>query len=114
MIVISRKADQGFWIGTRVHVVVQRIVGSRVQIGVEAPQALRVARDEIFDDLAKPHKLVGWDETVQFGQRLDVMVMECTKGHTYQVAKGVRLNCCPLCGDENGLEPMEVEDAEEV
>lgn len=114
MIVITRKADQGFYIGTRVRVVIQKITGNRVQLGVQAPESIRVARDEIFDMAAKPHTLAGHDTQVVGGQRFEMLVMRCGKDHTYMVAKGQRLNCCPYCGDENGLELAEVDDAEEV
>jgi carbon storage regulator CsrA len=47
MLVLSRKANQGIWIGDNIFVTILRIEGGRVKIGIEAPADVRVDRDEV-------------------------------------------------------------------
>ena len=52
MLVLSRKADQHIVIADDIVVSVIRIAGNRVQIGIEAPESVRILRGELelFDD----------------------------------------------------------------
>jgi carbon storage regulator CsrA len=50
MLVLSRKPQQQLRIGDNVTITVLRIKGNAVQIGIEAPRAVRVVRGEL-----KPH-----------------------------------------------------------
>ena len=47
MLVLSRKVGQKIAIGENVVLVVTRIAGNRVSLGVEAPEDLRVVRAEL-------------------------------------------------------------------
>ncbi len=47
MLVLSRKANQGIWIGEHIFVTVLRIEGGRVKIGIEAPADVQVDREEV-------------------------------------------------------------------
>ena len=47
MLVLSRKANQGIWIGENIFVTVLRIEGGRVKIGIEAPADIQVDREEV-------------------------------------------------------------------
>ena len=47
MLVLSRKASQGIWIGDNIFVTVLRIEGGRVKLGIEAPADVRVDREEV-------------------------------------------------------------------
>ena len=47
MLVLSRKAGQEIVIGDDVTVVVHRVAGNRVTIGIEAPDRLRIVRGEL-------------------------------------------------------------------
>ena len=47
MLVLSRKANQGIWIGDNIFITVLRIEGGRVKLGIEAPADVRVDRDEV-------------------------------------------------------------------
>lgn len=47
MLVLSRKANQGIWIGENIFITVLRIEGGRVKIGIEAPPEVHVDREEV-------------------------------------------------------------------
>ena len=47
MLVLSRKANQGIWIGENIFVTVLRIEGGRVKIGIEAPADIQIDREEV-------------------------------------------------------------------
>ena len=47
MLVLSRKANQGVWIGDSVFVTVLRIERGRVKLGIEAPADVAVDRAEV-------------------------------------------------------------------
>lgn len=47
MLVLSRKAHQGIWIGENVYITILRIERGRVKLGIEAPEDVRVDRDEV-------------------------------------------------------------------
>ena len=50
MLVLSRKAQQGIWIGDDVFVRVLSIDQGRVKLGIEAPAGIRIDRDELRSD----------------------------------------------------------------
>jgi carbon storage regulator len=52
MLVLSRKANQGVCIGDHIHITVLSIERGRVKLGIEAPEEVRVDRDE----LRSPHR----------------------------------------------------------
>jgi carbon storage regulator len=56
MLVLSRKAGESIKIGDGITVVVNRIAGNRVTLGLEAPRHLRIIRGELtpFDDESSP------------------------------------------------------------
>jgi len=47
MLVLSRKANQGICIGDHIHVIVLGIERGRVKLGIEAPDEVRIDRDEL-------------------------------------------------------------------
>ena len=47
MLVLGRKAQEGFWIDGRIFVKVLGIGRRRVKLGIEAPSDLRILRDEL-------------------------------------------------------------------
>ncbi len=47
MLVLSRKADQHIVIADDIVVSILRITGNRVQIGIEAPETVRIVRGEL-------------------------------------------------------------------
>ena len=53
MLVLSRKAGESIKIGDEITVVINRISGNRVTLGLNAPRNLRIIRGELkpFDDV---------------------------------------------------------------
>jgi carbon storage regulator len=49
MLVLSRKVGERLVIGNDVTVIVNRVAGNRVTLGIEAPAAVSVQRQEIRD-----------------------------------------------------------------
>ncbi len=47
MLVLSRKAGERIRIGDNITIVVNRVVGSRVSVGIEAPSNVRIVRGEL-------------------------------------------------------------------
>ena len=50
MLVLSRKAQQGVWIGDDVLVKVLSVEHGRVKLGIEAPAGIHVDREELRTD----------------------------------------------------------------
>ena len=50
MLVLSRKQNQRIRVGDSVVVTVVRVSGDKVRIGIEAPESMRVLREELEDD----------------------------------------------------------------
>lgn len=53
MLVLSRRNNESLKIGDNIEVVVQRIAGNRVVLGIKAPRETRIIRKEI-EDAAPP------------------------------------------------------------
>jgi carbon storage regulator len=49
MIVLGRKVQQRITIGDNIEIVVVKITGNQVSIGVAAPRAIRVVRTELIE-----------------------------------------------------------------
>ena len=47
MLVLSRLLNEGIWIGEDIHVIVTRIKGSQVRLGIDAPDDVVIMRDEL-------------------------------------------------------------------
>lgn len=47
MLVLSRRSGEGLWIGQHIRVCLLEIKGNRVRLGIEAPDDVRVLRDEL-------------------------------------------------------------------
>lgn len=47
MLVLTRKAGEGLWIGKDVHVLVSRVNGGQVRVCIQAPESVTVLRDEL-------------------------------------------------------------------
>ncbi len=53
MLVLSRKVGEKLVIGDDIVVTINRIVGQRVSVGVEAPPQVRIVRSELAPDEAE-------------------------------------------------------------
>lgn len=51
MLVLSRKVGESIKIGDNIEIVINRISGNRVTIGVEAPKDVRILRGEVEVEL---------------------------------------------------------------
>ena len=47
MLVLSRKVGERIQIGDNITIVVSRVIGNRVTIGIEAPSDVRIVRSEL-------------------------------------------------------------------
>ena len=63
MLVLSRKYGEGLMIGDA-HVTIESLRGNRVKLGIDAPQDVKVLRDEL-DDRNAPDKTSGDKEPVR-------------------------------------------------
>ena len=53
MLVLSRKIGEKLVIGDNITVVVSRVAGNRVTLGIEAPADVRIVRGELHLDLSE-------------------------------------------------------------
>lgn len=55
MLVLSRKPQQGIWIGDDIFVTVLRVDRGRVKLGIEAPSHVKVDREEVRSPAVEAH-----------------------------------------------------------
>jgi len=53
MLVLSRKLGEVIAIGDKIRITVVEVKGNHVRLGIEAPQDLRIYRQEIYDMVQK-------------------------------------------------------------
>ena len=56
MLVLTRKAGEGIFIGKNVIIKIFEIEGDRVKIGIEAPKTTKVLRLELYEDVSGENK----------------------------------------------------------
>ncbi|MDF2457819.1 MAG: csrA [Nitrospira sp.] len=56
MLVLTRKTTEGITIGPNIRVVVLDIKGGQVRLGIEAPHAVQVHRDEVYARILEENK----------------------------------------------------------
>lgn len=49
MLVITRKKDEGFFVGENIKITVVEISKDRVKIGIDAPNNVKIVRNELYD-----------------------------------------------------------------
>lgn len=49
MLVITRKKDEGFLVGENIKVTVVEISKDRVKLGIDAPNDIKIIRNELYD-----------------------------------------------------------------
>lgn len=54
MLVLSRKPGQSLDIGDDIQIVVQRVVGNRVTLGIQAPRQVGIRRGELEPEPGEP------------------------------------------------------------
>lgn len=53
MLILTRKIGERLTIGEDIVVVVSKVRGNRVTIGVDAPQSLRILREEVAEEIKR-------------------------------------------------------------
>ncbi len=56
MLVLTRKITEGITIGPNIRVVVLEIKGGQVRLGIEAPHAVQVHRDEVYTRILEENR----------------------------------------------------------
>ena len=56
MLVLTRKTTEGITIGPNIRVIVLEIKGGQVRLGIEAPLAVQVHRDEVYARILEENK----------------------------------------------------------
>lgn len=56
MLVLTRKTTEGITIGPNIRVIVLEIKGGQVRLGIEAPHAVQVHRDEVYARILEENK----------------------------------------------------------
>lgn len=56
MLVLTRKLGEGITIGSDIRVVVLEVKAGQVRLGIEAPSAVQVHRDEIYAKILEENK----------------------------------------------------------
>lgn len=54
MLVLSRNASEGIWVGEDIHIVILEVKGKRCRVGIQAPDDVEIWRDELCDTSAIP------------------------------------------------------------
>lgn len=62
MLVLTRKPGQGIMIGDDVRITLVEVKGDTVRIGIDAPRATRVYRQELYEAVRQENRdAVSWD-----------------------------------------------------
>ena len=56
MLTLSRKTDEAILIGSDIRIVIKRIDGDIVKIGIEAPKNVPIYREEVFAKVSQQNK----------------------------------------------------------
>jgi len=61
MLVLTRKPGQSVYIGENVKVTIHGIRGNQIRMGIEAPNNVRIYREEIFHQILEENKSAATD-----------------------------------------------------
>ena len=56
MLVLTRKAGEGIVIGDDIKITVVEIKGGGIRIGIDAPQDMKIYRQEVYDRICQENK----------------------------------------------------------
>lgn len=56
MLVLTRKAGEGIIIGDNIRVSVVEVRGGGIRIGIDAPQEMKIHRQEVYDRILKENR----------------------------------------------------------
>ncbi len=64
MLVLTRKVGEEIFIGDRIRLKVMEVSGNKVRLGIEAPQDLRIYREEVLAKVKSENRSAAeWDLT---------------------------------------------------
>ena len=62
MLIITRKRDQGFFLGDNVKITIREISGDSVRVAIDAPKEIKILREELVEEILEEYiKTNGWD-----------------------------------------------------
>jgi carbon storage regulator len=61
MLVLTRKSGQSVYIGENIKVVIHGVRGNQVRMGIEAPNNVRIYREEIFHQILEENQSAATD-----------------------------------------------------
>ncbi len=77
MLVLTRKVGEEILIGDRIRLKVMEVSGSKVRLGIEAPQDLRIYREEVLAKVKSENRSAAeWDLT-DFRKVFDLIPKGC-------------------------------------
>jgi carbon storage regulator len=79
MLVLTRKANQSIMIGDDIEVSVLAVMGEKVRIGIAAPRAVPVFRQEVYLEIQQGRE-EGGDEGEDVNEELARLKAEGTRG----------------------------------
>ena len=53
MLIITRKRDQGFFLGDNVKITIREISGDSVRVAIDAPKEIKILREELVEEAVK-------------------------------------------------------------
>ena len=56
MLVLTRRRGQSILIGDDIKIVVLEVTGDQIRIGIEAPRAVSVHREEVYEEIMAANK----------------------------------------------------------
>lgn len=87
MLVLTRKPGQSLYIGDDVKVTLVEVKGNQVRVGVEAPPAVRIYREEIYLQIMDENR-----SAAELSSAADdlVGIQSAWKGNKPTIAKGLK------------------------
>lgn len=97
MLVLSRKAGERIRVGENITVVVTKIAGNRVTIGIDAPDSMRIIREELPASEAKTPESKHAEASLAEGAELEAVAPEASP---VELARAVESMLEPHFADE--------------
>lgn len=73
MLVLTRKAGEAIAIGDQIMIKVLEVKGTQIRLGIEAPQGVRIYREEIYLKVKEQNQLAAYWELSDFEKVVSFM-----------------------------------------